>query len=168
MGNGGRAEDVKRVFDDALDGFSRSPRSIGEFAAGDAVALDDALNSAKNMFGENRVWAGPSTPHAAEQGGGKEQRKAESGDAEKHHPQVLWHECKSEDMEAALFDIEKECRAAIDLDPRKRRINQDERNGKQPPRKRPWPAHIGGLGHVTRTIGIDRCDRVEVWRFEGR
>jgi len=149
-------QDIKAMFNSAAGNF---PEVIGRpvelFACG-CIAFDPTFDAAKNMLEENRVRTGPATPEAAQNGGDKKQREAQSADREKENPQVLGQQRQPKNMESSVFDIEKHGGRPIDRNPRQSRIKNDEKKSKVTARGGESTAHIRWMKHVVGSIRVDR------------
>src|SRR5690606_16908048 len=116
-----------------------------EFSSFVRIAVDPAFNSAVNAFEPDGLRASPAAPYTSEKRGDVEQSETETGDEEKREPDVLCSECESEQVELALGEVQENRGSAVDLDPGKSDVDDDQQRETQFPPAGETSANIGGM-----------------------
>ena len=130
------------------------------------VTVDPAFNDAVDLIEEHRLRTGPATPHPAEQRRDEEKRETHSGDDEEQQPQILRREREAEEVETALGEVEKDGRVAVDLDPRQREVEDDQRIRRYPARASEPAVSVRWKQERPRPVGANRRDSVTVRKIE--
>lgn len=124
------------------------PAGIIQLLLLDVVPFEQALYPPVDMFEENGVGTGPSTPDTSKHGRNEEKCEPEPCDEEEAQPDILESKGESEEVEPLPQNIKEHCRMPVDRYPGKQDVNKNKEGGG------------GSAGQSKTTADIGRSQKI--------